>query len=216
MFYFILFVFFFVLVEFSVVLLNIGTGKIVDEFQSYVEPQENPNLSKFCTELTGIKQDDVNSAMPLRYVLRCFKTWVDKTVQEHGLRMVTVEDLVVPEGEASEGKKVSLNENTLQSNSKLATFVTWSDWDLNVCLYYECNRKNIKRPPYLSCWIDLKALYYLFYQRRPQGLNGALKELGMSFQGREHSGIDDARNTAFLAQQLVNSGCQMAITKFRQ
>lgn len=27
-----------------------------------------------------------------------------------------------------------------------------------------------------------------FYQRKPQGLNGALQDLGITFQGREHSG----------------------------
>ena len=27
-----------------------------------------------------------------------------------------------------------------------------------------------------------------FYRRKPQGLNGALKDVGISFEGREHSG----------------------------
>ena len=43
-------------VEFPAVLLDIQTGDVVAEFQQYVQPQENPVLSDFCKELTGIIQ----------------------------------------------------------------------------------------------------------------------------------------------------------------
>lgn len=43
-------------VEFPAVLLNTATGEIESEFHTYVQPQEHPILSKFCTELTGITQ----------------------------------------------------------------------------------------------------------------------------------------------------------------
>lgn len=36
-------------------------------------------------------------------------------------------------------------------------FVT--DWDLSVCLQYECKRKQILKPAYLNSWIDLRATY---------------------------------------------------------
>lgn len=44
------------LVEFPAVLLSTATGEIESEFHAYVQPQEHPVLSEFCTELTGIKQ----------------------------------------------------------------------------------------------------------------------------------------------------------------
>lgn len=44
------------LVEFPAVLLSTATGEIESEFHAYVQPQEYPVLSEFCTELTGIKQ----------------------------------------------------------------------------------------------------------------------------------------------------------------
>lgn len=28
-----------------------------------------------------------------------------------------------------------------------------------------------------------------FYNRKPEGLNGALQDLGINFEGREHSGM---------------------------
>ncbi|PSN32646.1 hypothetical protein C0J52_13876 [Blattella germanica] len=52
-----------------------------------------------------------------------------------------------------------------------------------------------------------------FYKRRPQGLRGALSELGIVFQGREHSGLCDAKNTALLAWRMVKDGAILKVTK---
>merc|ERR1711874_336583 len=60
--------------------------------------------------------------------------------------------------------------------------------------------------------IDIRAVYREFYRRKPQGLNGALRELGLGFEGREHSGIEDARNTARLVWRMVQDGCQLEVT----
>ena len=43
-------------VEFPAVLLDLQTGKILDEFQQYVLPRDHPKLSDFCKHLTGISQ----------------------------------------------------------------------------------------------------------------------------------------------------------------
>ena len=43
-------------VEFPAVLMNTRNGIIQDEFHRYIFPQENPTLSNFCKELTGITQ----------------------------------------------------------------------------------------------------------------------------------------------------------------
>lgn len=45
-----------VTVEFPAVLLNTSNGDIEDEFHYYVQPQENPVLSEFCKDFTGITQ----------------------------------------------------------------------------------------------------------------------------------------------------------------
>ena len=44
------------LVEFPAVLLNTQSGDIEAEFHQYLQPQENPILSDFCKQLTGISQ----------------------------------------------------------------------------------------------------------------------------------------------------------------
>ena len=45
-------------------LLNTATGSIESEFHMFVQPSENPRLSGFCTELTGITQVSMES-LPL-------------------------------------------------------------------------------------------------------------------------------------------------------
>ncbi|KAJ6659798.1 hypothetical protein lerEdw1_018514 [Lerista edwardsae] len=40
---------------------------------------------------------------------------------------------------------------------KRAYFFT--DWDLGVCLQYECKRKQLRKPDILNSWIDLRATY---------------------------------------------------------
>ena len=95
--------------------------------------------------------------------------------------------------EMSAQHKVFLHGEENGHNTPNATCVTWSDWDLSLCLENECKRRQIRKPECLNTWIDIRAVYKTFYNRRPQGLNGALRELGLAFEGREHSGIEDAR-----------------------
>jgi len=41
------------IIEFSAVLLDLSNGEISNEFQQFVTPVENPQLTSFCTNLTG-------------------------------------------------------------------------------------------------------------------------------------------------------------------
>ncbi|KFU93852.1 ERI1 exoribonuclease 2, partial [Chaetura pelagica] len=183
------------IVEFPAVLLNTSTGEIEAEFHTYVQPQEHPVLSEFCTELTGITQNQVDEGIPLNICLSQFLKWIEKIQKE---------------------KKIIFSSDTPSrstAETKPCTFVTWTDWDLGVCLQYECKRKQLRKPDILNSWIDLKATYRAFYNRKPKGLNGALQDLGIAFAGREHSGLDDSRNTARLAWRLICDGCVLKVTK---
>ena len=53
-------------------------GGILDSFDSFVRPKLGPELSPFCTELTSIRQADVENARPFESVLSDFKAWCDK------------------------------------------------------------------------------------------------------------------------------------------
>ncbi|KAM9769787.1 ERI1 exoribonuclease 2 [Menidia menidia] len=186
------------IIEFPAVLLNTSTGEIESEFHTYVQPQEHPVLSEFCTELTGIVQEQVEAGIPLQICLSRFNRWL----QNLQLRM----------GVAFPNRQQA-SSSTPAVSQKLCTFLTWSDWDLGVCLQYECKRKQLHKPGVLNSWIDLRSTYRLFYDRKPKGLSGALQDLGIQFSGREHSGLDDARNTAQLAARMMRDGCVMKITR---
>ncbi|XP_014652687.1 PREDICTED: ERI1 exoribonuclease 2 isoform X2 [Ceratotherium simum simum] len=179
----------------STVLLNTSTGEIESEFQAYVQPQEHPVFSEFCMELTGIKQAQVDEGVPLEICLSQFCKWIQKIQQQKKIIFATgVADLST-------------------SEVKLCAVVTWSDWDLGVCLEYECKRKQLLKPMFLNSWIDLRLTYKIFYRRKPKGLSGALQEVGIEFLGREHSGLDDSRNTALLAWKMIRDGCLMKIKR---
>uniref|UniRef100_A0A8C3VZT7 ERI1 exoribonuclease 2 n=1 Tax=Catagonus wagneri TaxID=51154 RepID=A0A8C3VZT7_9CETA len=183
------------IIEFPAVLLNTSTGEIESEFHAYVQPQEHPILSEFCMELTGIKQAQVDEGVPLKICLSQFCKWIQKIQQEKKIIFATR----IPDISTSE--------------VKLCAFVTWSDWDLGVCLEYECKRKQLLKPVFLNSWIDLRVTYKIFYKRKPKGLSGALQEVGIEFLGREHFGLDDSRNTAFLAWKMIRDGCVMKVTR---
>ncbi|XP_067115071.1 ERI1 exoribonuclease 2 [Osmerus mordax] len=183
------------IIEFPAVLLNTSTGEVEAEFHSYVQPQEHPVLSDFCTELTGITQAQVESGVPLQICLSRFSRWLQTQQLQRGVAFSRH-----PSGSPA-------------PSNKLCSFVTWSDWDLGVCLQYECRRKQLHKPDVLNSWTDLRSTYRLFYSRKPKGLNGALQDLGIQFSGRQHSGLDDARNTAGLAWRMMKDGCVMKITR---
>ncbi|XP_065125599.1 ERI1 exoribonuclease 2 [Paramisgurnus dabryanus] len=182
------------IIEFPAVLLNALNGEVESEFHTYVQPQEHPVLSEFCRELTGITQEQVESAPPLQICLSRFIRWLHGLQQEKGVVFETDSKCPAPSGHP-------------------CAFITWSDWDLGVCLLYECKRKQISVPEALKSWIDLRATYRLFYNRKPKGLRGALQDLGIEFIGREHSGLVDARNTALLAWRMLLDGCVLTVTK---
>lgn len=52
-----------------------ASGK-VDEFRTYVRPEQNPTLSQFCTKLTGITQEQVRA----RTTVGCSGTGTARTL----------------------------------------------------------------------------------------------------------------------------------------
>ncbi|XP_054635429.1 ERI1 exoribonuclease 2 isoform X2 [Dunckerocampus dactyliophorus] len=139
----------------------------------------------------------VEAGVPLRICLSQFNRWLQTLRLEKALIFPTRQH----------------SASAPPPSRKLCTFLTWSDWDLGVCLHYECKRKQIHKPDAVNSWIDLRSTYRMFYSRKPKGLNGALQDLGIQFCGREHSGLDDAKNTARLAERMMRDGCVMKITR---
>lgn len=64
------------IIEIGAVRLN-GYGEVKGTFERFVRPKINPYLSSFCTELTSIRQEDVNRARYFPEVVEDFQDWAE-------------------------------------------------------------------------------------------------------------------------------------------
>mmetsp|Transcript_21507 Transcript_21507/g.54996 ORF Transcript_21507/g.54996 Transcript_21507/m.54996 type:complete len:227 (+) Transcript_21507:1-681(+) len=69
------------IIEFPTVLIDAATLKTVDEFRTFVKPVLNPQLTPFCTKLTGITQDQVDEGLTIQDTMAAYQVWCHK----HGL-----------------------------------------------------------------------------------------------------------------------------------
>lgn len=74
------------IIEFPLVLVDAKTLTQVDEFRTYVRPEQNPTLSQFCTKLTGITQEQVSEAPTWPTAREVAKAWLDDRLSGHGYR----------------------------------------------------------------------------------------------------------------------------------
>lgn len=58
-------------------------GEVADQFQSFVKPEIHPLLSHFCTDLTGISQEDVSKAAVFSEVYEEFTYWMGNYPSVH-------------------------------------------------------------------------------------------------------------------------------------
>lgn len=63
-------------------ILTTDTWDYVDEFDMFVKPILNPQLTAFCTILTTIKQSDVDNANDFISVSNSFYRWISKHTNE--------------------------------------------------------------------------------------------------------------------------------------
>ncbi|KAK6484246.1 ERI1 exoribonuclease 3-like [Huso huso] len=66
------------IIEFPILKLNGQTMEIESIFHTYVQPVYNPQLTPFCTELTGIIQSMVEGQPTLQQALQMVAEWMDK------------------------------------------------------------------------------------------------------------------------------------------
>ena len=168
------------IIEFPVVVLDLEEKQVVGEFHTYVRPTVNTTLTPFCTQLTGITQERVDSAPTLAEVLEAFEQW--RLAQPFPLEHAPLE----PQGFA---------------------FAADGPWDLRFFLHAECARKGIPKPEYFDKWVNIKSLFADFYRCRSCKIHKMLEIQNMRFEGRLHSGIDDTRNIARIALRMAEDGC---------
>ncbi|KAM3136139.1 hypothetical protein pb186bvf_011761 [Paramecium bursaria] len=61
------------IIEFPAVVYDINNLKVVKEFHHYIKPVEVPILSEFCTDLTGISQEQVDNGISIQQACELFE-----------------------------------------------------------------------------------------------------------------------------------------------
>jgi inhibitor of KinA sporulation pathway (predicted exonuclease) len=64
------------IIEIGAVMQSSRTFEVESEFQTFIRPVRNPELTEFCTKLTGITQDQVSRALFFRDALVEMKEWM--------------------------------------------------------------------------------------------------------------------------------------------
>lgn len=60
-------------------------GEVIGEYNRFVKPQLNPNLSIYCRDLTSITQEEINRAAPFNEVIEEFQDWAAIYEEEYRL-----------------------------------------------------------------------------------------------------------------------------------
>ncbi|CAO3570827.1 unnamed protein product [Mortierella alpina] len=213
-------------IEFPVVLLDGSSLEVVDEFHSYVRPTNRPILSDFCIELTGIKQQTIDEAPTFTEVLSLFEGWLTK----HNIILGQytppsntdstgnhASNKRAKKSKSKKGKKNNANNNPFQHAQSAAAindfsygatfcFVTDGPFDIRDFIGKQCLHSGILRPSYFAqSYLDIRTLFRTFFDLiHWMNLEGMLKFLGETFEGRQHSGICDARMVGLIARRLAN------------
>lgn len=166
-------------IEFPVIKVNAKTFQTEEVFHRYVRPKYHPNLTPFCTELTGIIDDMVAKEAHFDVVLNEFERWL------HSIGLIA---------------------DDLQTPTKRFTFVTCGEWDLQLMLPNQCQLLNLRIPRYMKTWVNVKKAFATHFKLWPKSLSFMLEELKIEPKGRLHSGIDDCHNVVLIMKAMSERG----------
>ncbi|XP_077399628.1 3'-5' exoribonuclease 1 isoform X1 [Vanacampus margaritifer] len=95
------------------------------------------------------------------------------------------------------------------------TFLTDGSWDMSKFLNIQCRVSHIRYPQFARKWINIRKSYGNFYKvpRTQTKLSTMLDKLGLQYEGRPHSGLDDSRNIARVALRMLQDGCQLRVNE---
>ncbi len=65
-------------IEIGAVMVESNELQTIDDFSIFIKPNRHPTLTNFCTQLTSITQQDVDTASTFTEALKQFKSWLYK------------------------------------------------------------------------------------------------------------------------------------------
>ncbi|KAK4471361.1 hypothetical protein MN116_004795 [Schistosoma mekongi] len=171
------------IIEFPILLYNTRLRKCVSVFHAYCKPRLHPDLSEFCTDLTQIQQIQVDNALPFPNVLLQVEEWL---LKKHKLA------------------------------KKRCAIVCDCCADMSKFMRIQCRLANISLPKWCNIWINLSKSFRTFYKfpsRFRITLDVMLRNLGLSFVGQRHRGLDDGVNILRILRVLLSDGCSLRVNE---
>eukprot|EP01065_Artemidia_motanka_P025811 TRINITY_DN3076_c0_g1_i1.p1 TRINITY_DN3076_c0_g1~~TRINITY_DN3076_c0_g1_i1.p1 ORF type:complete len:404 (+),score=126.84 TRINITY_DN3076_c0_g1_i1:74-1285(+) len=172
--------------ELPVEVVDAATGAIVGDsdpswrFHSLVRPLRKP--SPFCTDFTGLDDEQLCDAPPLEIALRRLEAW-----------LATRRLVPWPHARSSAGE-VSF------------VWVTDGQWDFGNFLWRDCERKGLPFPFVCSRWCDARRAFSVTWpqqQLRKPVLQNMVSHAGLQWQGVPHRGFWDTHNLAALVGTIA-------------
>uniref|UniRef100_A0AC35U374 Exonuclease domain-containing protein n=1 Tax=Rhabditophanes sp. KR3021 TaxID=114890 RepID=A0AC35U374_9BILA len=169
------------IIEFPALLVDAQTFAIIDTFHSYVKPLCNSKLSTLCKKLTGIKQAQVDNSPYLNKVWSRFTQWLSGYT----------------------------NSDLENSNSNDFLMITDGHNDLAKFLFQNLELFSIKPQNGFSNYGDLRTLVKDLAESvfgtnvLKMNLKAIIESFGLEFEGKAHSGIDDAINITKLLEKAA-------------
>lgn len=194
------------IIEFPTIVYDLQEKKEVGRFHEYVKPVLRPQLTEFCTELTGITQ--VSRFPPARHSRLLIRI---PRAQE------TV-DNAEPFPPVWERFKTFIKNNNLWEDPSTYAFVTCGAWDLHTMLPQQLSQITSTNPSaesddvllsthFRRRVINIKTAFQAKYgYKHGKGMAKMLGALRMDLVGRHHSGIDDCGNILRIAERMVDDG----------
>ncbi|PCH38334.1 hypothetical protein WOLCODRAFT_65071 [Wolfiporia cocos MD-104 SS10] len=181
--------------------------QVVAEFRSFVKPTWRPLLSQFCTNLTGITQDQVDRAPVFTELCESFKVFLE----DNGLIDPGTGQRLVKYCWCSDGPydvRDFVVKQCFISKVPMPAWITGDVLDVRsevrALLDAETSRKPQERKRSASAYA------FPVNPRMVLTIPRQLQALGLSpFEGRHHSGIDDTRNIARILIELARRGVRL-------
>ncbi|CAB9523065.1 ERI1 exoribonuclease [Seminavis robusta] len=158
------------IIEFPTLLLNVKTGEIEDTFHYYVKPEVHPELSEFCTSLTGIHQSTVKQGKTLTEVLALHQQWLE----QHNLIASSATDNTPA---------------TQRLRKQRFLYCTSGDSDLRQYLPQQLKYHNQPVPYHFKSWINIQHPFSKFYHCKSRGMTNILHLLDIELEGRVLLGV---------------------------
>jgi len=175
------------IIEFPCLLVRADDLGLVEEFHEYIRPDAKPQLTTFCTELTGITQDMIQDRDTFPDVLSRFVSWYEShDLNTSNATFVTCGqwdlETMLPKQCHYSGKTVPQMLDVGESGE----------------------------------FVNIKLTHQETMRQYAKGIEAMLGQLGLKFKGHLHSGIDDCKNILSVMEGLVARGaklCNNGMTK---